>query len=395
VTISGSTATIVGVGTANITASQAGNASFTPAPNVVQAQVVNNAAATISLGSLVAIYDGAPKPATATTTPAGLSVAITYDGSATPPTNPGSYAVVATITDPNYSGSASGTKTISITVLVRRAPVVNGSLDGSVQMMTGEAFSLNNSAWISGDLLVPGTPSVVLTGTPTYGGTVDSIGSVSPTGYTVALNNTSLVRHVVRRTDPIAFPVVGAPPAPSGTRIVSLTLPGQSPGDFATLRNLSLNANAGIIAVPPGTYGSFSASGNSGFVLGVAGATVPSVYNFQSLAVNLLPGNAQIQVLGPIVVNVANGSLMNGAVGSVSHPEWLTLNVTTGGLTISGNVRFNGIIVAPNSAVTLNGNAILYGNVVADRLTINGTSLLLDSTPPTTTAASVEPELLQ
>ena len=395
-TISGSTATIVGAGAATITAGQAGNASFAAAPSVPQSQGVNKAAATVVLGSLAGIYDGNPKPASATTTPGGLSVAFTYNSSSTPPTNPGTYAVVATITNPSYSGTASGTKTISIAVLVRHAPVVNGSLDGSVQMMLAEPASLSGSAWIAGDLLTPGTPSVVQTGTPTYGGTVDGTGAVTPTGYSVTLNDTSLLRHVVRRADPIALPIVGAPPAPVGTRNVSLTLPGGSAGDFATLRNLSLNANAGLIPVPAGTYGSFSASGNSGFVLGTAGATVPSVYNFQSLAINVLPGIAQIQVVGPIIINVANGSLMNGAVGASAHPEWLTLNVATGGLTISGNVRFNGRIVAPNSAVTLNLNAILFGSLVADRLTINGTSTLIDSSPPAAPvppAESVEPEI--
>ena len=46
---------------------------------------------------------------TATTTPAGLTTGITYNGSATAPTAAGSYPVVATINDNNYQGSATGT----------------------------------------------------------------------------------------------------------------------------------------------------------------------------------------------------------------------------------------------------------------------------------------------
>ncbi|WP_407639368.1 MBG domain-containing protein [Geotalea uraniireducens] len=42
-----------------------------------------------TLGNLSATYDGSPKSATATTTPAGLAVTITYNGSAIPPTTPG------------------------------------------------------------------------------------------------------------------------------------------------------------------------------------------------------------------------------------------------------------------------------------------------------------------
>src|SRR5439155_14466166 len=68
-----------------------------------------------ALSNLTQSYNGSPKPATATTSPAGLSgVSITYDGSATAPTNPGSYAVVASLNNANYTASdATGTLTIN------------------------------------------------------------------------------------------------------------------------------------------------------------------------------------------------------------------------------------------------------------------------------------------
>lgn len=74
--------------------------------------VIGKAAATVTLADLTKTYDGTPKPATATTSPSGLTVNFTYNGSATAPTNVGSYAVVGTISDPNYQGSASGTLVI-------------------------------------------------------------------------------------------------------------------------------------------------------------------------------------------------------------------------------------------------------------------------------------------
>lgn len=73
---------------------------------------VGKATATVALNALSQTYDGNPKPAGATTTPAGLAVDLTYNGSATAPTNAGSYAVVATVNDPNYQGTASGTLVI-------------------------------------------------------------------------------------------------------------------------------------------------------------------------------------------------------------------------------------------------------------------------------------------
>lgn len=74
---------------------------------------IAKAAATLTLGGLTHTYDGTPKSATATTSPAGLSVIFTYNGSSTPPSAVGSYTVVGTINDTNYAGSASGTMTIN------------------------------------------------------------------------------------------------------------------------------------------------------------------------------------------------------------------------------------------------------------------------------------------
>ncbi len=99
------TATAVG-DSYTVTASDgslSGNASIT----------VNPAPASIVLTDLEAVFDGNPKPVTATTEPAGLSVTITYDGSTEAPSAVGSYAVEAIIADPNYQGSAEGTLVIA------------------------------------------------------------------------------------------------------------------------------------------------------------------------------------------------------------------------------------------------------------------------------------------
>ena len=70
---------------------------------------VTKASASITLGSLSQTYNGSAEAATATTTPSGLGVTFTYNGSATVPTGAGSYTVVGTINDSNYQGSATGT----------------------------------------------------------------------------------------------------------------------------------------------------------------------------------------------------------------------------------------------------------------------------------------------
>ena len=99
----------------NITASDAGSYDvvvsnsagvITSAPARL---TVNPASAMVQINALNATYDGAPHAVIVNTSPAGLTANITYNGTSTPPTAAGSYVVVATIADANYSGRATGT----------------------------------------------------------------------------------------------------------------------------------------------------------------------------------------------------------------------------------------------------------------------------------------------
>jgi autotransporter-associated beta strand protein len=338
---------------------------------------IAKAVATVTLDNLRLYYDGTPRIPAATTTPVDLNVVFTYDGGEAPPIYPGEYAVVATLDDANYAGSVSGTLTVAITALVRHAPSFNADVEGSVQMLLGESLALNGSASVSGDLLVPGTPGVVLNGQPIFVGTNEGPGSSSPVNYTVTLNTGAALRYLVRRVDPIAMPVVGAPPAPAGTRDVSLNTAGQSAGDFATLRNLTLNSGAGACAVPPGTYGRFTVNGAGTLVLGVAGATEPAIYNLQSLTLNT---GGKIQLVGPVVITVASGASFNGSANVGGDPDAFTLRIATGGLTLNTGVTFTGHVIAPAGTVTLNSST-LNGSVISDRLTLNGSAVLIEPTP--------------
>src|SRR5207245_7128208 len=92
-----------------------------------------NGTATITLSNLTQTYNGSPKSATATTSPAGLSgVSITYDGSVTAPTNAGSYAVVASLNNVNYTASnATGTLTINKAAATITLSNLTQTYDGS------------------------------------------------------------------------------------------------------------------------------------------------------------------------------------------------------------------------------------------------------------------------
>jgi hypothetical protein len=72
-------------------------------------KVTGKSSATVTLSNLTQTYTGSPLSPTATTIPAGLAIVWTN----APQTNAGSYAVTATVDDPNYEGSASSTFVIN------------------------------------------------------------------------------------------------------------------------------------------------------------------------------------------------------------------------------------------------------------------------------------------
>jgi hypothetical protein len=102
---------------------------------------INKATAPIALGNLSTIYDGSSKSATATTTPAGLSFSLSYNGSASAPVNAGNYTIVATISEANYTGNSTGTlviakatpsvNDISATAITYGAALSNSTLTGT------------------------------------------------------------------------------------------------------------------------------------------------------------------------------------------------------------------------------------------------------------------------
>ncbi|MEO5960249.1 MAG: MBG domain-containing protein, partial [Opitutaceae bacterium] len=111
-TIAGNVVTLTGAGSVTIRASQIGDANYNPA-SADRTFAVTKADATVTLAGLTQTYDGAAKPASATTAPGSLAVNLTYDGSTVAPTNAASYTVVATIVDARYQGAASALLTIA------------------------------------------------------------------------------------------------------------------------------------------------------------------------------------------------------------------------------------------------------------------------------------------
>lgn len=258
-------------------------------------------------------------------------------------------------------------------VVVRHSPLINGTVDGSIRMLLPENTTIYRGAVITGDLLVPGTPTVRLNGQPTYGGTIDDVGNASPTNYQITLNGNARLGHVVRRVDPIAMRTVDKPTAPTGTLDLHFTTPTEMVESWPGVRNLTLSDQADVRTVPAGSYGQFSAEAGTGFILGVAGATEPSVYSFQSLA---LDAQTSLQVVGPVIVTLGRGLTLLSSAGNPDHADWLTLNVARGGVRLFGGSSLSAFVTAPKGIVLVSGNSRLCGKVTSDRLIVVGNGII-------------------
>jgi cytoskeletal protein CcmA (bactofilin family) len=256
--------------------------------------------------------------------------------------------------------------------IVRHGFTVDGRIEGSVQQLSSEDTTLNDGAVITGDLLTPGTPTVRQHDNSSLGEVTQGSGSAQPADYEITLNGNSQLGHLVKRTDAVAVATVNAPAAASGTSDVTLSDSNQSVGDFAIVRDLTLNGG-GMVAVPAGTYRAWTANNGAGFVLGVAGASQPSVYNLDSLTLN---DGSQLQILGPVILTTAKGVTFNGPVGAETNSFWLTLKVASGDVTLNGGSVLYAAVIAPLGAVTINENSSLIGNIVCARLAVNAGALL-------------------
>lgn len=269
-------------------------------------------------------------------------------------------------------------------VVLKYPPNLNGRIEGTVRFMESGWMSLNSGAEIVGNLIVPGIPAVNLNGNASYLGTIEGSGAATPSGYTIQINGDASMGYLFNRLDAEPLPTVFNPPSPPGSRWVSINQSGQDPGDFSTIKGVTLNSNVGVYEVPPGTYGPFTANSESGFRLGTANASTPDVYHFERLNLN---SNAYLEIVGPVEITLKYGPSLNASlVGNADHPEWLFLNVANGSVNLNANVQLSGHLLAPRSTVGINGGATLQGSLVAQRLNLNSNGTIIGL--PTNSGAS-------
>lgn len=257
---------------------------------------------TITPSTLTQTYNAAPKTVGATTVPAGLAFTATYNGSATQPVNAGSYAVLVTVSDPNYMGTASGTLVIQkATAVVTITPstltqIYNAAPKtvGASTVPAGLAFTatyngnatpplnagsyaavvtVNNANYIgaaSGTLVIQkGSAQITITPstlTQTYNATARSVGvSVVPAGlaFSVTYNGSATAP-----TNAGSYPVQATVNDPNYMGTANATL---------LVQKAPATATTGIYVINKGASLPTFVATYSGFIAGQTSSVVTSV----------------------------------------------------------------------------------------------------------------------
>ncbi len=293
--------------------------------------VVSKAAATVTLGSLAQTYDGTARTATATTEPSGKTVTFTYDGLSTPPTNAGTYVVIGTIVDANYTGSSAPQ---NLVVAKAAATVTLGSLaqtyDGTARIATATTTPSGKSVTFTYDGL--STP-------PTNAGSYTVVGTISDTNYAgtdtqtlvVAKAAASVTLGSLAQTYDGTARVATATTTPSG-KTVTFTYGG--------------------LSTPPTNAGTYEVV-----------ATM--------LDTNYTATDTQNLVVAPAAASLTLGNLSQAYDGS---PKSVTVTTTPSGLAVS--VTYNGLSSLPTAAGSYSVLASItdtnYSGTQTGSLTITG-----------------------
>ena len=128
-------------GSVGIVASQVGNTNWNAAADVTNTISVTKTLASVIVTNLSQVYDGTPKSPTSQTSPAGLTVNLTFDGSTNLPVNAASYTVVGVVDDLMYCGG-----TTSILEITKASQTISFPNPGT-QIMTNTVWSGSDRWW--------------------------------------------------------------------------------------------------------------------------------------------------------------------------------------------------------------------------------------------------------
>lgn len=332
--------------------------------NATGTLVIGKATAGITLSGLSATYDGSQKPVSATTTPGGLTVGFTYDASSTAPTNAGTYAIVATVNDSNYLGSASG----SLVIAKASATVTLGDLatsyDGSPKSVSASTSpgGLNVVVTYDGSPTPPiaaGSYAAVATVSDTnYSGTSSGTLVIAPASASVTLGNLSQTfdgssKPVSVSTSPAALSTSityngsSTPPTHAGTYSVVATITdpnysGSTSGSLVIDKAAATVNLSGLSQTYDGSSKSASASTSpSGLNLAITyngSPTLPVAAGTYAVAATVNDADYQGSASGTLVIGKASATVTLGDLSATydGNPNSITATTTPPGL----NVQF-------------------------------------------------------
>lgn len=251
--------------------------------------------ATITLSSLSQTYTGTAHSATVITTPANLTVSVTYNGLTTAPTLAGSYLVVATINQTGYAESATGT------LIIAQASTGAGLTSGMNPVMLENATTL--TAHITSTAGTPTGAVTFLDGTTPLGAGVLSGGVATLTTSSLALGAHTL--SAVYGGDNNFSPIT------SGTvsqNVLDISL---SVGGFATQTAKFGGTATYTLAIAPSSGASFPSAVTltlSGLPAGATATVTPSSWAQSSGTKWTLPAGTTISGNTQLVIQLSQFS---------------------------------------------------------------------------------------
>lgn len=268
---------------------------------------VAQAAVSIALGNLAQIYNGTARAVTATTTPLGLPVTLTYNAASAAPTNVGSYTVVGTISDSNYVGSVTNTLVVS----PGTAPIV---FSGLSQVYDGTAHAATATP-TPANLLVTLTYNG-LGYAPTNAGNYTVIGTVVDSNWVGAATNTLVITKA---------PATG------------ITLTGLAPTYDGTLHLPT------ITTIPPNLPVNLTYNGSS---------TPPTNAGTYTVIATIADPNYSGSVTNTYVIAQASASLTLSSLSYIYDAAGHTPTATTVPAGLAVSYTYNGLSAIPTNART-------------------------------------------
>ena len=302
----------------------------------------------------------------------------------------GSATLVAAAVPPSgldlwFAQSGATTKSVSVPsppgaggaggmALVKESMTLDGRVVGGIRNLNASSVMINSTTDVTGDIALSGSPNVTINGSPDFDGVAVAGGPATPSGYPVIINSGAKFGKLITRSEPVTFPSLAHPPSTSGAWI-SVDSPSGVPANWFPNSGVNLNPNAGSVQLPPGTYGTFTASNiNAGgaVILGNSSGA-PAVYNFQSFTLN---SGVPLRVLGPVTINTREFAINSGSqVGNAATKDKLTINVSGGQfIDNSSGTLYADTILVPNGATYINGE--VHATVTTKNLTVNSTGVL-------------------